>query len=206
MSDAWLQSVLASAPVICGRRLLPFSLAHSLALRRLKSPLAVGGDADFSDLILALEICSRSFVELPELIASPAFVRTVARKSHRWFYRFDTALSSFNNYRANFTATPPRKQSKGSKIKAPVEFYLATMLMTEFHFSEAAAWNCAFGRACCYSATWAERQGDDTILTENGVEKMLLIEEHAAAIARGDTAAAAEFARLAQIAANKDKD
>ena len=206
MSDAWLKSVLAAPPVICGRRLLPFSLAHSFTLSRLKSPFAVGGAVEFSDLILALEICSRTFAELPELIASPAFARHVARKSQRWFFRFDIALASFNTYHADFSEAPARKAGKGAKLKSPLEFYLATLLMNEFGFAEAAAWDCSLARACCYSATWAERQGDDSILTAHGIEKERCIAEHDAATARGDRETAAGWATKAQEAANRDKD
>lgn len=194
MPDAWLQSILATPPKICGIQLRAFSVAHAFVLRRMANPFAVGGARDFSDLYTALEICSRRFAELPALMASPPAARLLRRAGRVWAHRFETAENSFRIYIGDFLATPQRFEAGGgTPLRSPWEYYLATLLMNELGFAEGDAWDCPYARASCYAAAYAERNGDDSLVPDSESEIFGVM---ARANAAAESGRAAEAARL----------
>jgi hypothetical protein len=176
MADVWLQALLASPPVICGRRLLPFSLAHALLLRKLGSPYACGGPERPEDLLTALEICSRPVAALPGFLARPPSPRYLRRHARRWAGHLTVAGASFRTYLGDFLVAPARFDSvTGAPIRSPVEWYLAGLLMAEYGWTEQAAWDCPFAKARCLAEVHFERNGDDGLVPEGEVGMFALM-------------------------------
>jgi hypothetical protein len=69
MRDAFFQALMVTPPVVCGRRLLPYSIGHEYVLRRVGSPFIVGGDPRREDVLTAIAVCSRTMAENRALLA-----------------------------------------------------------------------------------------------------------------------------------------
>jgi ABC-type sugar transport system ATPase subunit len=54
MRDFFFQALMVQPPVICGRRLRPFSLAHEYILKRIGSPYVCGGAVTRADVMAAI--------------------------------------------------------------------------------------------------------------------------------------------------------
>lgn len=166
MRDLWLQAAMAQPPTICGRRLLPFSIAHEYLLKALDSPYIVGGRVQRADVLLAVDVCSRSWAEnaarLFGAIPPAAGWRAWAR---RW-RRLDIADRSLRRYMQDFSASPEHWDAgPGEELRGPWEWHLVRVLMEHYGFSEASAWDCHLARARCYADIWSEAQGDRSLVS-----------------------------------------
>ena len=170
MRDLFFQSIMAQPPVICGRRLLPFSIAHEYILKRIESPYIVGGPVTKQDVLAAIDICAHGWQDnaarLFGGVPPVASWRTWARRWRR--VPLSTADRSLRRYMDDYSAVPEHWSAggDGDGVRAPWEFHLARILMQHCGMSEAEAWDCPLSRARCYADTLAEANGDKTLVSE----------------------------------------
>lgn len=192
--DVWTQSLLVSPPVLCGRRLLPFSLGHAVILRSISSPYAyVNVGSALSDVLTAIQICSRTTGQnRAALYGGKMPVISWVAWSMRWRgVKFDVVDASFRTYLADFTRQadrhPPKK--RGRDLAAPVEFHLHRVLCEHYGYDPVAAWDVSLIVAHACADVVAESNGDELIKTPYELEQVRLEEITAAAVAAGDQAA-----------------
>ncbi|MFH1605625.1 MAG: hypothetical protein ABIH03_17165, partial [Pseudomonadota bacterium] len=132
MSSAWYQALMATAPRICGRRLLPFSLGHRFILRQRGSPYVCGGVAGWEDLLLAVQLCSRTFADCRSWLAGGARPRLLTLWAARWSRSdFAVADGDFRRYVDKFTRVPGHGGSPDGarRLSAPSEWHFALAVM-----------------------------------------------------------------------------
>lgn len=166
MNNVWIAALLKTPPVICGRRLLPFSLFHSLILERIKNAYWRGGEIDAQSLAEAVDICSRTWEQ--NVAAFDKFnVRKLRRLAFYIVRKFGTADAKFKAYVLDYNASIPREMGEqGRDLASPWQFRLAMFLMGK-GFSESEAWNMPVNRARAYYDTDAEMNGADDYVTED---------------------------------------
>lgn len=189
--DSWTQAIYAAPPVICGRRLRPFSLAHAVLLRAMGNAYAyVNKAATRTDIMIAVDVCSRTW----EQNTAALFVRDVPLfaiiyRAVRWRgMRVEVADASMRTYLADFTRRAPRLDgvASGDPLKAPVEFHLHRFLCESMHFTESQAWDCSFARAWAYFDTHREWNGAKELGTEYDTRKQVIQRRMDAAHASGN--------------------
>lgn len=167
--DPWTQAFLVTPPVFCGRRLHPFSVSHSYLLKILGSPYICGGVTTKNDLLVAVDICSRTWEQNIDWITAGTGLKRSVWFAWKWRnINFDIADSSFSVYLDDYTRTPGHKAdgkpSDGKyEVAAPLEWHLVYGMMNGCHFSESVAWNMPFNRAKCYYDVMAEANGDSSL-------------------------------------------
>jgi hypothetical protein len=201
---AWFQAFLMTPPVMFGRRLLPFSIAHHYALRELESPYVVGGKAKRADLLLACSICSRTWEQIRLFLGQQVGVRRDIFRAF-WWRRFDFTIAdeSFSNYVDEYETVPQHStvvgtgEGKSTRVAAPFEWHLVAFLMREYGMSESEGWNMPINRAKCFFDVEAERNGDDSLMSEYelGLDELCAKMREAAKIS---SAAEDEAARAVQ--------
>lgn len=169
MRDVWFQALMLTSPRICGRALLPFSIAHRYILRALGNPYAYSDTpATAGDLLNAVAICSRTWEQNRALLFGGQPWRAALAWEWYWMQRlsrsFDTADASFRQYLADYCTVPAHDNgnAKDAKIGAPIEFHLVRVLMSAFGMSESEAWNAPWNRAVCYLDARAEAESTET--------------------------------------------
>lgn len=207
MRDAFFQALMVRPPKICGRQLLPFSLAHEYILRRLGSPfVCTGGDpVRREDVLLAVAVCSRTLAQNRELIAAGL---GTARRLCAWgldWRRVDveTAASSLRTYIDDYSEAPPHKtmertDGKRRTIGAPIAFHVVRVLCRRFNCSLDEAWNMGKGYALALWDTENEANGDETLLSEAEQYVDDLCEMAQKARAEGDEPTAQAYEAQAQ--------
>ena len=118
LAEAWAN---AGRFVICGRRLAPFSLAHSLQLTQLDSPLWGGsGEAGPEDLDIATQICAQDSPLVEFAPVNPDF--DPVAESEKWIAYIRTC--------AGRPMLKERTQAAlGNPNTVPVEILAATYLL-----------------------------------------------------------------------------
>lgn len=171
--DSWTQAVYVAAPVICGRRLLPFSLAHSMLLRAIGNPYAYRGvEATREELLAAVLICSRTREEnRAALFAGGQRAGALLRWSWRWRkMSLATADASFRQYIKDHTRFAPHHElaeaPDAHEPAAPFEFHLHRHLCVNEGMGDEEAWNCGMGYARHLFDCWAESQGSKSLMSE----------------------------------------
>ena len=173
--DAWLTSLMVTPPVILGRRLKPFSLAHSFILERAGNPFWIGGERGPEHFFEALEICSRDLEENRARIAGKP-----DNKFKRWVVKYFRKVAAkdvatFAQYLDDHLACHPRESGgSGRELHSPWQFRLVTDLVAR-GFTEERAWNMPLNLARCYYDARAEMDGDDSLLDVNSVDAYELI-------------------------------
>lgn len=169
MRDLFFQSIACQPPRICGRQLLPFSVAHEYFLKALESPYAIGGEISKADVLLAVDVCSRDWASNAARLFGQTSPATAWSKLGRRWMRFDltTADKSLRTYIADFSACPEHWESdiRGASLRAPWEFHLVRILMQHCGMTECEAWNCPLARARCYADAIGEANGDKTLVS-----------------------------------------
>jgi len=189
MADVWFKSLFLDAPVIFGKRLLPFSLAHHFILRVFKNAYVVGGTPDDGDLLSAIHICSRTWEQNQATVLgkdSVLILRTWAWTCSR--IGTTTAHESFLTYLKDFQDVPDHAEIidvpainegetivelKACKVVAPTEFHLVHTLMSKYGMSESEAWNMPLNRAQCYYDTDKEAVGESTLADDSDYDRQL---------------------------------
>jgi hypothetical protein len=173
-----MDSVFANAfclpptPTLLGRKLLPFSLGHSLLLESIESPVMDAGAVMPGELAVALWICSRPAVD-PATEHPPAVDRdAVAAEFDEWGRRtprdqLAEALVIFRAYLAAFTEAPRRWESgkAGAAPASPWQYAVVNALREHLHCGYAAAWNTPVNRALAEYATLGEAHGDTSVMS-----------------------------------------
>ena len=181
--EIFFKAAFIEPPRICGRRLLPFSIAHDYLLRYYKSPYIVGGSVDDDCLLDAIYYCSLTYRELRRHIANPSWVKAGAWRLC-WLYRnlnfaHDQFLSYFEEYYEvpdHFDhvedelpaeigeSIPAESKSKKGTYAAPWHYHLAHILRSQYHCTKDEAWNTSITEARCVYDVWAESTGDDSLV------------------------------------------
>lgn len=158
-------------PVVCGRRLRPLSLAHSVTLAAIGSPFARGnsraviGPADF---LVALKVCAS---EWPfDVSLKPTF----GDRWRFWRYSFDKArftadLSSFIAYIDDNHALPVifSKPDTSAPESIPDELLTVATLMRRGGMSWREAWTMSVAKAVWLACALSRVEGGEvTIETE----------------------------------------
>lgn len=195
--DAWLTSLMVSPPVILGRRLKPFSLAHSFLLERAGNPFWTAGERSAEHFFEALEICAHDLDGNRARLAGG-----VGRKFKRWvaskFRKVgERDVLAFVQYMDDHTACHPRESVSGRDMKTPWQFRLVADLVSR-GFSEDRAWNMPLGLARCYYDARAEMDGDETLLSESSADAYELIAKANKLMEAGQIKEADELYAVAQ--------
>lgn len=176
---AWYKGLVFQPPVIFGRRLKPFSLAHSMTLEELRNPyvMTLNPDPCAGALHLALWICTLSGAEIGRKLYGgrfPAF-RLALRG---WWYRnadLRDAHEAFVAYLKDCADRPERavpcdlggKEKKRTYIKAPWQYHMVRTLCKVYGMDYERAWDCPVMLASCLHAADMEAEGDDSLIDRN---------------------------------------
>lgn len=172
----WLHPLMPVTPKIFGRRLLPFSLGHSLLLRTGKNAYLCGQTPTMLDLRMAVAICSRNWQQCHGLLLNQGRLRWLALWSY--FYNQANARQAFEAYLDDgIVNVPDHWQEEGAKnepLKAPIEWHLARIACKEWGFlprpGPLCVWDVPFAFAKCAADVMAEVHGDKSLVTERDKE------------------------------------
>lgn len=181
MNNVWYKALMATPPVIYGRRLKPFSLCHSLALRELRSPILIGGKVSIHDVYLAAEVCRRNCRELRRDLFKIFSRKARLRWLLRWFGiigKTPIAIESLRQYISDFADSPvhvqTEKQSENfRKLATPYEYVLHKNLC-DYGYNPESAWDVSVSMAKCLYDVKQEQDGDTTLHPQWKVENDIL--------------------------------
>jgi hypothetical protein len=162
--DAWLTALMVTPPTVLGRRLKPFSLAHSLILERAGNTFWVGGEKTVEDFFQAVDVCARDLQENRERINEPQ--RRMKRWIARTFRKASAAdVQKFAAYIQDHATCCARESTGGASrdMASPWQFRIAAYLI-ERGFAEERAWNMPLNLARCYFDANEEMNGDNTLV------------------------------------------
>lgn len=178
--EIFFKAVFLGPPLLCGKRLRPFSIAHEYFLKRLKSPYVVGGECAKDDLLLAIHVCSLTYGELKSalndgkhsvsklwcLLWSLRSLET-AEESFRLYlmehYDVPDHFEKVENLPSDISSLAPETAKKES-YAAPFEYHLVHVLCSQYNCTLDEAWNMPLTTARCYYDVWSESTGYDDSL------------------------------------------
>jgi len=203
-ATAWDKALFSAPPRIMGRQLLPYSLAHSRALKLLASPYVAGGVVTPADVLVAVAVCSRT---MPQIVASgvcadrkPWATAWALWWSLRLRWSFDRAHASLTAYFNEYASEPEHEERAGKRYNAPWEFHHVRVLCNVYGVTPAVAWECPMVTARCYYDAHGEANGDDSIISTDASRGYELIAEANRLAERGRNAEAdALYARAAPL-------
>jgi hypothetical protein len=167
-ASPWFQALMVTPPTICGVQLRPFSIGHEMILSELASPYAVGGPVTDADLLLALQLCSRTVAECREFMAGHR--SGLAWWSWKWTRRgLATAHKSFRTYLDDYGNLPALVQTADGSTRhldASPYWHMARLLCEHYGADLATVWDTAKPIAICAIDAWAESQGTATVASE----------------------------------------
>jgi hypothetical protein len=173
--DPWFQAFFIEPPMMCGTRLLPFSVAHDYLLIHFDNPYAEADSAGTPEKLLeAVSICSRTWEQNRSGYMGTdqaRFLRDIFRFSRRWGRRMNFAVAddSLRTYIADYRFVPEHEDHTPTenpvRIAAPLHWHLVRCLCTEYGRTVSQAWNTAYNEAKCLWDVWAESKGDDTLMS-----------------------------------------
>lgn len=171
MASPWFQALFAAPRSVMGVRLLPLSLIHYVTLRNLGNPYVTGELRDRGALLMALYVCSRSWIQLKrDLFWNPSGTAMLRFAMRKLAYKFEPADESFRVYLDDYQTLPEHWTKDGddepSDIRAPWEFHVVRVLCGEFGMTTSEAWNTPYNLAHAYLDTWAETKGNSTLISE----------------------------------------
>jgi len=166
MDSAFLQ---APRPHVCLRlRLEPLTLGHLFLLRECE----VNVDAvNVADLVLGVFICSTSHTQARKNLGSwwsrwfMAALGFLCRKlnpreeAEKFFAYIEDGMRS--------PMMHPHKHGPARRLSAPEEWRLLVMLEADFHKSKSEALGMTMHEILCRWATEADRQGNQSIMTDD---------------------------------------
>ena len=162
--DAWLTALMVTPPTVLGRRLQPFSLAHSLILERVENPFWIGGEKSIDGFYQAVDICAR------DLQGNRERVNESGRTFKKWVTRtFRKAsvddVERFANYISDHATCCAREYSAGASrdMASPWQFRIVSYLV-ERGFTDERAWNMPLNLARCYYDANEEMNGDTSLV------------------------------------------
>jgi len=197
----WFQALVVAPPVICGRALLPYSIGHELILSELGNVYVRGGGDNRYDLLMALQICSRTVTAFRDWRAAglPGW------RGYCWRWRradLATAESSFRAYLDNYNRLPALV-SKGNvrKLDASPYWHMARILCEHYGATLADVWDTPKPVAICAVDCRAESQGTASEACDEEEAVLQLVQRAQALIDAGDNEGAQRLFAQAEIAA-----
>lgn len=186
--EIFFKAVFLEPPRICGKRLLPFSLAHTYFLSYLKNPYIVGGQVTDDDLLSAIFICSLTYSEIKKYLNYPRWFAFSVWVLKWKFRKLDIAHESFRTYLSEYfdvpdhfvpvpnadEEQPPVKEDERTSYSAPWQYHLVHILCREYRFTLDEAWNTGITVARCYYDVWSESTGFDNSLVSVDIGQPLL--------------------------------
>jgi len=156
------EAFLNTRHVILGRVMRPLSLGHSFALETFSSPFYAGDRASEAELRMAVWLCSRPALALPET-GSLAF-RWWSFRTARWSWQ--KALVQWRDYVDDYLAPPQLWHAVPKAGEEPVEpsrippAIKTVVRLMRLGMSAAEAWNTPVGVANWYeTAAWEVETG-----------------------------------------------
>jgi hypothetical protein len=168
MERDWSIAAFPMETSVLKLRLRPYSSGHEILLCQIGSPFALGGNADWFDLFVAVLICSNTFADGRKLVCSPRKVRLFCR-FWKWILKLSgcslqAELAAFTQYLTDGRWSPPTNEIKGDgwtsrTLKAPRVYRLIPMLCSQLNLSRDEALDFPMAEAHTYSAALADRDG-----------------------------------------------
>jgi len=168
-SNPFFQAAYCQPPRVLGVQLRPFSLGHLLLLEGLGNPFVAWGTGSRAELFAAVLVCSHTMAENGRVLFGGRLpLWRLIWWALRWpERRIGPERDAFVRYLADYTATPEHweSESDGKGFRAPWQYHFVLVLCREFGMGWAEAWNAPVALArCCYD-TWAETQGDKSLIS-----------------------------------------
>jgi hypothetical protein len=177
--EIFFKAVFVEPPQICGRKLLPYSLAQDYFLRNIGNPYVVGGQLNEEALLVAIFVCSLTYKQIRKYVYDPHWFRAGLWFLKWKFRKLSIASESFQAYFQEYNDIPehfdhvpsddeenmPVKADDRSEYGGPWQYHLVHILCREYGLSIDDAWDTGITTARCYYDIWAESTGmDDTIV------------------------------------------
>jgi hypothetical protein len=175
MRDAFFQALYyASPPRVFGMRLKPFSLSHSYILSGLENGWIQSGEGSRPELLHAVWVCSRSHKENATAIINPPLIRMATAAILSKCYDYETGRGIFKQYVSDYIELPEhwRGESDGKSFRAPWQYHFAMNAANHCGISIGEAWDMPVSLARCYYDVYAEKQGDDSLVSQTEIENM----------------------------------
>ena len=178
--DAFFQAAYCQPPRVLGRQLMPFSLSHVFLLGGLGNGFVTTGNGTRSELFTAAMVCSRTHSENARALfggRGPSLLRLVAW-SWRWPDRkIEPERETFKAYLSDYCTIPEHWHGEGSgNFQCPWQFHFVLWLTQHFKCTREQAWNEPVALTRCYYDTWAETQGDKSVVTSDEADKIRWLE------------------------------
>ena len=172
--DAFFQTAYCQPPKVLGRQLLPFSLSHVLLLKGLQNGFILHGSGTRQELFTAVLVCSRTHRENGKrLFGGLLPILRLALWSALWTDKqIEIETLRFKTYLSDYCTTPEHwESSEGTGgFRAPWQNHFVLCLCDHYNCTRESAWNTSVSEARCLYDTWAETQGDKTLISEQEQE------------------------------------
>jgi hypothetical protein len=168
MADAFFQAICCQPVTVFGRKLKPFSLSHSYLLEGLENPWPKYGEGSKSALIHAVWVCSHDHETNVEQVLRPPLFRMFLAGLMARRYDYATERKVFLRYMADYMEIPDHWYSDTGSSKgfrAPWQFHFVMGLTQHCGMVLRDAWNTPVALARCWYDVWAEKQGDDSLVS-----------------------------------------
>lgn len=184
---AWYKGLVYQPPVILGRRLKPFSLAHSMTLEELRNPYVMTSSPqlDPAALHFALWVCTMSGDEIGRNVYATKRLKLWIALRGWWYRKHDLqdAHETFLAYIKDCSDHPERsipcsadgKEKSRTFVKAPWQYHMVRTLCKVYGMYHAQAWDCPLILASCLHAADMEANGDDSLIdraTEQRIDQL----------------------------------
>lgn len=152
-----------------GLNLRPLTVGHLFLLLELENAYPDHPEeAEYSDLMTAVLVCSRDYRRARRMLSSrfgPSFMRLWGHLTRRLDWREEAR--AFGEYLREQLRTPERDSlRRGEELTAPLAWRLQAMLMAEFHMTPAEALDCPVAWSTTLWATEGDRRGVSKLASE----------------------------------------
>jgi hypothetical protein len=175
VESEFTRAVFVKPGKIAGLRVRPFSLWQSFALEYLNSPVLRNEPLTIGAIVTALDVLRSDSTRGLSRLASAGFWRRAWLSARVGFYgltrtaiEIDEHINAYSGY-PELWRKPDKSPAKRSG--APWQWYVATILMTDYGHTYAQAWDCPTVRAACMKAIRDERTGGDEIVSQEELER-----------------------------------
>lgn len=174
MPSPFFQAAYCQPPKVLGVQLRPLSLAHVLLLEGIGNSFLRRHTGTRADLFSAVLVCSRTMEENGRVLFGGKLpLWRLIWWAIRWpESKIGVERDTFCQYLADYTNCPEHweSESDGKGFRAPCQYHFAMIMAREFGMTWDQAWNAPVSLArCCYD-TWAETQGDKSLLSPDEQE------------------------------------
>jgi hypothetical protein len=168
MADAFFQALCCQPATVFGRKLRPFSLSHAFLLDGLKNGWLSKSSGSRSELLHAVWICGQDHKRNLSGLLNPPFFRLFL--FFLWARRYDYAAETekFLQYLCDYMEIPKHWESSehsGKSFRAPWQYHFAVTVSANCGLAVTEAWDMPVALARCYYDVWAEKQGDDSLVS-----------------------------------------